>query len=550
MPSQRPSPVSENSEEERAFLQTRVALFWKVIFFIILLGSGLGAIGAVKKPGVDLLLTLVSTALAGIFWWLCLRGERSIRFSRAMEAGGLVINAIIGAPLGRYILAGFARDHSIASAQGTVMADGYVSMLQLCGMAMMLAIRAALIPSTPRRTIIVTAVFGVPSLLVNTVLVPAADGRLAWRALDSGAYPWLPATTAMMWGFAIITCTVISWVIYGLRAEVREARRLGQYTLQEKIGEGGMGVVYRATHAMLRRPAAIKLLLPDRAGMRDLARFEREVQLTSRLAHPNTISIFDYGRTAGGVFYYVMEYLDGFDLDRLVAEEGPLQAPRVIRILAQASSALSEAHALGLIHRDIKPANIVLTERADEPDIVKVVDFGLVKTLETAPGDATVTNVNAITGTPMYLAPEAIASPDSVDARSDLYALGAVGYFLLTGQHVFDAATVVEVCGKHLLEAPVPPSDRLGRPIPSDLEALILACLAKRREDRPASAEILRAALSACADATKYDVDAARTWWHNRGAELRARSKQKRATSHEVTMAIDFRDRHALAGAS
>jgi hypothetical protein len=535
--------VSENSEEGRAFLQTRVALFWKVIFFIILIGDCLGAIGAVKKPGVDLLFTLASTANAGILWWLCRRGERSIRFSRVMEGGGLLLNSIMGAPLGRYLLAGFARDHSIVSALATMMADGYVSMLQVCGMAMMLGIRAALIPSTPRRTIIVTALYGVPTILVTTFLIPTSEGGLAWRELDSGAYPWLPAALAIMWGFAVITCTVISGVIYGLQAEVREARRLGQYTLEEKIGEGGMGVVYRATHAMLRRPAAIKLLLPDRAGVKNLARFEREVQLTSRLAHPNTISIFDYGRTAAGVFYYVMEYLDGFDLERLVAEDGPLQPPRVIRILEQASGALSEAHTLGLIHRDIKPANIVLTERADEPDIVKVLDFGLVKALETAPGDAAVTSVNAITGTPMYLAPEAIASPDSVDARSDLYALGAVGYFLLTGQHVFDATTVVEMCSKHLLEAPLPPSQRLGRPVPPDLEALILACLAKRREDRPASGEAMRAALSACADATKYDVDAARTWWHNRGAELRAHGKEKGSAAPGVTMAVDLRGR-------
>jgi serine/threonine protein kinase len=220
---------------------------------------------------------------------------------------------------------------------------------------------------------------------------------------------------------------------------------------------------------------------------------------------------------------------------------------RVIRILAQASGALSEAHTLGLVHRDIKPANMILTERADEPDVVKVVDFGLVKTLETAPGDAALTNVDAITGTPMYLAPEAITAPDSVDARSDLYALGAVGYFLLTGQHVFDAPTVVEVCSKHLLEAPVPPSQRLGRPVPPDLEALVLACLAKRREDRPASAEAMRAALAACADAGRYDVAAARAWWAGRGATLRAGSQAKRGGAHGATMAIDLRGREALA---
>ena len=230
-----------------------------------------------------------------------------------------------------------------------------------------------------------------------------------------------------------------------------------------------MGVVYRATHAMLRRPAAIKLLLKDRVSETDLARFEREVQLTSRLAHPNTISIFDYGRTAEGVFYYVMEYLDGLDLQRLVEQVGPVEPARAIHILAQICGALAEAHALGLIHRDIKPANIVLTERPDEPDVVKVVDFGLVKRFggnlaESAAGDA-------IIGTPLYMAPEAISQPDTIDGRSDLYAVGAVAYFLLTGQHVFQAATVIEICSKHMLETPVPPSQRLGKALPADLEA-------------------------------------------------------------------------------
>jgi hypothetical protein len=545
MPSQRPPAASDDSEEGRAFLQSRVALFWKVMFFIYLGASALGTLGPIARPGVDVLLTMTIAVQTGIFWWLCRRGQRSVRASRALESGGLLIDLTLSALMGRYLLAGFARDHSLVTSEGMMMADGYMSMVQLAGTTSLVAMRAALIPSAPRRTFLISATCGVPMILANSLLIPAGSG-FAWRALDSGVYPWLPATAAMMWSIVTITCTLISWVIYGLRAEVNEARRLGQYTLEEKIGEGGMGVVYRATHAMLRRPAAIKLLLPDRAGEKDLVRFEREVQLTSRLAHPHTISIFDYGRTAGGVFYYVMEYLDGFDLERLVDEDGPLRAPRVIRILAQASGALSEAHALGIIHRDIKPANIVLTDRADEPDVIKVVDFGLVKTLGSAPGDLGVTNVNAIVGTPMYLAPEAIVSPDSVDARSDIYALGAVGYFLLTGQPVFEASTVVEVCSKHLHEAPVPPAQRLGRPIPSDLEALVLACLAKRREDRPASAEVLRAALLACADATKYDVADARAWWRGRGADIRARSKAKRAGAHGATMAVDIRGREAL----
>jgi serine/threonine-protein kinase len=404
------------------------------------------------------------------------------------------------------------------------------------------------------------------TLVARSVVVPSSFGRTAaigaaatvptMTVLVHRGMPFVIAPTptlirtflffSLLWCIvAVFTTAVSSRQLYGLRQRIREVGKLGQYTLEDKIGEGGMGVVYRATHAMMRRPAAIKLLLPDRAGEKDLARFEREVQLTSQLAHPNTISIFDYGRTADGVFYYVMEYLDGFDLERLVDEEGPIAPARAIHILVQASGALAEAHALGLIHRDIKPANIVITQRPDEPDVVKVVDFGLVKTLGSTTNEPAVTNVNAITGTPMYLAPEAITSPETVDARSDIYALGAVAYYLLTGQHVFDAPTIVEVCSMHLLEIPVPPSRRLGRELPADLEALVLACLAKPREARPASAEVLRASLLACADAARYDVAAARAWWADRGAKLRAKTNATRVKTGTATMAIDLRGRAA-----
>jgi serine/threonine protein kinase len=300
---------------------------------------------------------------------------------------------------------------------------------------------------------------------------------------------------------------------------------------------------------MLRRPAAIKLLLKDRASEADLVRFEREVQLTSRLVHPNTISIFDYGRTAEGVFYYVMEYLDGIDLQRFVDQYGPVEPARAINILAQISGALAEAHALGLIHRDIKPANIVLTERPDEPDVVKVVDFGLVKKFggdlaESAAGDA-------IIGTPLYMAPEAISRPDTVDGRSDLYAVGAVAYFLLTGRHVFEAASVLEVCSKHMLEAPVPLSQRLGKALPADLEAIVLGCLAKDRDARPASAADLRTSLLACADAAHIDLLAARAWWHaHRASQKNSPSSVgpvDDAGAHPATMAIDLGGRNTMA---
>jgi serine/threonine-protein kinase len=417
-------------------------------------------------------------------------------------------------------------------------------------------------PGEPMEVMIILAT--TYTIIARSVMIPSAFGRTLWisalavlppiYSFVQRGMPFVSGGTPgrreaylvffILWcGMGVLTAGINSRQIYGLRQRIREIGKLGQYTLEEKIGEGGMGVVYRATHAMLRRPAAIKLLLPDRAGEQDLARFEREVQLTSRLSHPNTISIFDYGRTAQGVFYYVMEYLDGFDLQRIVDLGGPLEAPRVVRILEQAAGALSEAHALGLIHRDIKPANIILTARADEPDIAKVVDFGLVKPVNNAPGEISVTNLNAIVGTPLCLAPESITTPDSLDARSDLYSLGAVAYFLLTGRPVFEARTVVEMCSKHLTETPVPPSERLGKPISADLEAIVLACLAKRPADRPASAAALRSAILACADAERYDAAAARAWWSSEPAKLRARASAAPHSGHGSTMAIDLRGR-------
>jgi serine/threonine-protein kinase len=523
MTSQRPSPASDHSEEGRAFLQSRVALFWKVVFFIILLGVGLGAIGAVAKPGVDLLFTTVSCTQAGVFWLLCRRGERSIRFSRLMESGGLFLNSIIGALLGRYLLVGFSRDHSVISADGALMADGYVSMLQLFGMAMMLAIRAALVPSTPRRTVIITASFGVPMILVTSVLSPGAEGRLVWRALDSDAYSWLPASTAMMWGFAIVTCTVISWIMYGLRVEVRAARRLGQYVLERKLGEGGMGEVYRASHGMMRRPSAVKLLRVDRTGETNLRRFEREVQLTARLTHPNTITIFDYGRTHDGVFYYAMELLDGTTLQRIVTVDGAQREGRVVRILKMICGALSEAHAIGLIHRDIKPANIMLCTQGGERDVVKLLDFGLVKEFE-VDREVELTGAGAVVGTPQYMAPESILRPEAVDARTDIYAVGAVAYYLLAGVDVFHGKSTVEVCSQHLHQEPQPISAR-GVAISAELEAVVLACLNKDPNRRPQSAAELLRRLEACS-VEPWDGENARAWWSEHQVELDAAAVQ------------------------
>ena len=534
MPSQSAAPVSENSEESRALLQTRVALFWKIMFFLNLLSTGLGALGAIAKPGsLDVAVIMAQTAQTGAFWWVCRRGKRSMRFSRAMESGGLLLNLSAGAMMGRYVVTEFVRDHSLVTSEGSMMTDAYITMLHVAGLGLLLAIRAALIPSTPRRTVVVTAVVGMP-LVASTFLMPITGARLAWRALDSSAYPWLPTTAAMLWGYVIITCTVISWVIYGLRAEVRDARRLGQYVLEQKIGEGGMGEVYRARHGMMRRPSALKLMRRDTAGADSLLRFEREVQLTARLTHPNTITIFDYGRTHDGIFYYAMELLEGATLQRIVTVDGPQAPGRVVRILTMACGALTEAHAIGLIHRDIKPANIMLCMQGGERDVVKLLDFGLVKELE-VDGGVELTAASTLTGTPRYMAPESIRKPSSADARTDIYALGAVGYYLLTGADVFDGKSIVEVCSQHLYQRPEPLSAR-GVAILPDLEAVVLACLEKDPARRPQTAAELRRRLEACS-VDVWDATSAQTWWERRQADVEGGALQSRAETR--TIAVD-----------
>lgn len=293
----------------------------------------------------------------------------------------------------------------------------------------------------------------------------------------------------------------------------RGVHRLGKYTLGEKIGEGGMGAVYHAQHALLRRPTVVKILDADRSSPQAVARFEREVQFTSRLHHPNTVAIFDYGRTREGVFYYAMEYLEGVTLYDIVEDEGRLPPGRVIHILRQACGSLYEAHRMGLVHRDIKATNIMLCYLACIPDMVKVLDFGLVKMIDAG---TTVTMEGSLTGTPLYMSPEAIRSSDKLDGRSDLYSLGVLGYYLLTGTYPFEGKTGVEICQKQMTSQPEPPSSRTGASSCPELEALILQCLAKDRDERPTDARQLAGQLAACPSADSWTEDDGLKWWESR----------------------------------
>jgi serine/threonine protein kinase len=319
-----------------------------------------------------------------------------------------------------------------------------------------------------------------------------------------------------------IAIFVFTIIVARLRRDAQkaaiEAQQIGQYKLERKLGAGGMGVVYKAHHAMLRRPTAVKMLEPDKVNEGTIERFEREVQITSQLNNPNTVAIYDYGRTPEGVFYYAMEFLDGIDLQALVERYGPQPAPRVIHILDQICGSLYEAHSLGLVHRDIKPANIMLNRRGGQPDVVKVLDFGLVKAQDDQ-RQASLTQQTSLTGTPLYMSPEAIQMPNSVDSRSDLYAVGAVGYYLLTGQSVFDAENVIDLCQKHVSTPPVPPSERSRTPIPAALESALLACLEKSRAKRPQTARDLAQLIARCAEASQWSIEDADAWWgrHERG---------------------------------
>lgn len=276
-----------------------------------------------------------------------------------------------------------------------------------------------------------------------------------------------------------------------------QVAEMGMYELESRIAMGGMGEVWRARHRLLSRPAAVKLIrsradgdsgTPASMDSTAQQRFEREAQVTASLKSPHTVELYDFGITKTGTIYYVMELLEGDDLEQRVRREGPFEPARVVHILEQALDSLAEAHQLGLVHRDIKPANLHISQRGLEKDFVKVLDFGLVKRNKRVATENSLSHVDTVLGTPAYLAPEAITLESPVDARTDIYALGCVAYFLLTGQLVFESETVMGTAIAHVTTKPVPPSVRAQRAVPPELERIVLACLEKSPERRPQSA--------------------------------------------------------------
>jgi len=347
-------------------------------------------------------------------------------------------------------------------------------------------------------------------------------------------------------GMLVFSYLNVTWRRRLSEAELK-LKQLGQYTLEEKIGEGGMGVVYRARHALMRRDTAVKLLLPDRADPESIQRFEREVCITCQLTHPNTIQVYDYGHTPEGIFYYAMEFLRGLNLHELVARFGPQPEGRVIHILTQVCESLAEAHALGLVHRDIKPANVFLCNRGGVPDSVKVLDFGLVREYRGSNREQRpLTGARRMMGTPTFMPPEAIKDAARSDPRSDIYSVGALGYYLLTTANVFDAENVLDLYEKHLTASPIKPSQRSANPISSELEQTILRCLEKEPSLRPQSVGELRALLLTSPRASDWGLEARAAWWAKHPCEeiQRAGGSDSGVSSPiDATVKIDFASR-------
>lgn len=376
---------------------------------------------------------------------------------------------------------------------------------------------SAIVPSTKTKT-----------LLAGLVAASMNPVGMLW-ARSQGHWDFGPASSALLMHYPdyllVAVAVVISHVVTTLGRQVARAREMGSYQLGELLGRGGMGEVYKASHRMLARPAAIKLIRPEMLGGSDpavatraIARFRREAEAAAQLRSPHTVDLYDFGVTEDRTLYLVMEFLDGLDLESLVRQHGPMPAARVIHVLRQVCDSLEEAHARGLVHRDIKPANIHIGRVGCREDFVKVLDFGLVKTAAEGGAASLATIDGVIMGTPAYMAPE-MALGDRVDARADLYALGCVAYYLLTAEQVFTGDTVMKVITQHLHAVPVPPSERTDLPVPAPLDRLVLPCLAKQPGDRPQNARQLAQALDAIEAPPWAEEEAARWWRRHRPAQ-------------------------------
>lgn len=380
----------------------------------------------------------------------------------------------------------------------------------LAGWALLILTYSILMPNTWQRALAVLLPTAcLPYGLILGLCWQMPEAAVAWQA-DKMGHP-LPAPLA-----AVLIAVFGTYTINAIRREAFKARQLGQYVLKKKLGSGGMGEVYQAEHQLLKRPCAVKLIRPGKANDEvALARFEREVQATAKLTHWNTVEVFDYGRAEDGTFYYVMEFLPGLSLEELVQYHGPLPPERAVHFLRQVCKALREAHSKGLFHRDIKPANIIAAERGGVYDVAKLLDFGLVRQQADSPGDSKLTQAGTFGGSPLFMCPEQVKSYHNLDARSDIYSLGAVAYYLVTGRPPFSGDTPWDIVVAHSRDPLVPPAE-VNPAIPTDLELIIIRCLAKMPGNRFQDVESLEKALAQCACAGQWTEEQAAAWWRQK----------------------------------
>ena len=501
----------ELSQETRHLLRGRLRLAAGLLFFGYLVFLPQHFFRAdFDQHGATFLFAshCVSAAVLGILGsLLCRRCQHSTSSLRAAELVMFGLSAAFLVALQQMMIARQCRE---LGGVEQVAERGQVSLLGPAGLWLLLIFTYALfVPNTRRRAVVVIGILAATPVI--SVLAMAATHEEVRQLLGPSevvGFFLVMAVAAVTGVFGVDT-------IGSLRREVFEARQLGQYRLTKLIGAGGMGEVYLAEHQLLKRPCVVKLIRADKAGdERVLARFQREVRATAKLSHWNTVEIFDYGNTAEGTFYYVMEYLPGMSLRELVEQHGPLQPERVIHLLRQACDALGEAHAAGLIHRDVKPANIFVARRGGVDDVVKLLDFGLVKPLvEQQP--IQLTTEGSITGSPLFMSPEQATGDGTPDARSDIYSLGAVGYYLLTARPPFEGKKPIQVVIAHAHDEVVPPT-RHREGIPADLERVILRCLAKAAADRFQDAAAMADVLAGCQAADQWPRQRAAEWWKQR----------------------------------
>ena len=458
--------------------------------------------------GVTVLMVLMTAKLCG-------KCDLSLLKLRIAEL------VVIGAPALFFLLISFNQLKAASTPSA-----GHAHVPNVTGMWVLLIFAYALfVPNSWRRAAMVIVPLAVAPLAVM--------GILYWQSphfadlCRSETFRGIFTEEILVMGLTSLTALVGVDTIGSLRREVFVAKQLGQYRLKQMLGAGGMGEVYLAEHEMMKRPCAIKVIRPEKAGdPQVLARFEREVQATAKLSHWNSIDIYDYGRTEDGTFYYVMEFLPGHNLGELVERHGPLPAARIVHLMTQVCEALTEAHDQGLVHRDIKPANIYCAYRGGIFDVAKLLDFGLAKPMSEVQ-DATLTQAGAITGSPLYMAPEQAIGSSQVDERSDVYSLGAVMYFMACGRPPFDYEQPLKVMVAHASEHVEPPSV-LQPELSVSLERVILRCLEKRPEDRFTSVEALRAALEEIPLDSAWTNQQAADWWRDYGCP------QRKALAEEV----------------